>query len=111
MTKFIIIFLSIIFSFLAINITAQDDHLDVEGNVKIQGDIDISSKDDVTSLNIGSQAGMTMDYSDFRWSTFVGVAAGQKTLQDIEIRFLAPFLVQIIRTGIIILSLGIVLEI
>ncbi len=82
-TKFV--FLSVLFTFFyCTDIIGQGDKLDVEGDVKIRGNIDISHKDDVTSLNIGIGAGVNTDYSDTRFYTYVGFGAGRDNTTGME---------------------------
>jgi len=61
-------------SFAQIRLSAQ--HLDVEGDVKIRGNIDINHPEDTTSVFIGRNAGLNMDFSSTGSNTFMGSNAG-----------------------------------
>ena len=56
---------------------AQNTNLDVEGHVKVRGNIDIHNPNDTTSLFIGRAAGENMDFSSPRNNVFLGVEAGE----------------------------------
>ena len=60
---------------------AQLPHLDVEGHVKIRGNIDINHMEDTTSLLIGRNAGITSIFKHRMFNTFVGMNAGQSNTQ------------------------------
>ena len=62
--------------FTSIEVYSQQDHLDVEGNVKIRGHLDINHKEDTTSIFIGQNAGLNSDFSTERRNTFLGAGAG-----------------------------------
>lgn len=58
------------------NICHAQNHLDVEGHAKIRGNIDIHHMDDPTSLLIGTEAGISTDFSTNKSITIVGARAG-----------------------------------
>ena len=60
-----------------LGISAQN-HIDVEGHVKIRGNFDISHHSDNTSLYIGRNSGDSTDIMSQNYSTFVGTDAGKK---------------------------------
>jgi hypothetical protein len=51
--------------------------LDVDGHVKIRGNIDISHPNDNTSIYIGRNSGDSTDIESQNFSTFMGVSAGK----------------------------------
>lgn len=57
---------------------AQDPHLDVEGDVKIRGNIDINHPEDTTSVYIGRNTGTSINM-DAHSNTFLGSNSGQST--------------------------------
>ena len=56
---------------------AQSSHLDVEGDVKIRGSIDINHAEDTTTVLVGRNAGKNMNNNGKYWNTFVGSNAGK----------------------------------
>ena len=63
--------------FLCLLLSSQ--HLDVEGNVKIRGKIDVFVQGDSTSIFIGKNAGDSVLLSSIRENTFIGTHAGRST--------------------------------
>ena len=51
-------------------------HLDVEGDAKIQGRVDISAIDDSTAIYLGRDAGVNSQHFLRQWNTFLGFEAG-----------------------------------
>ena len=72
----------LLFSFITSSIFAQQDHLEVEGDVKIRGDIDIHNEEDTTSLYIGEHAGENVIAFIPLANTYVGVSAGRNNLSS-----------------------------
>ena len=58
---------------------AQLPHLDVEGHVKIIGDMNIYHPHDSTSLFIGKKAGVNTIYTSHMLNTYVGYYTGNQT--------------------------------
>ncbi|NND31098.1 MAG: hypothetical protein HKN76_00815 [Saprospiraceae bacterium] len=59
------------------SLSAQIPHLDVEGHVKIRGNVDIHHPEDSTSLFIGFRSGVQSDLTESRLNTFIGFESGQ----------------------------------
>ncbi len=55
---------------------AQIPLVDIEGNTKIRGNVDLAHTDDTTTIHIGLNAGIITDFSSNRHNTFVGSFAG-----------------------------------
>ena len=69
----------ILASVISIDSFGQDIHLDVEGDVKVRGNIDIHHPEDSSSVFLGVKAGINNDYNHSafpRESTFVGSESG-----------------------------------
>ncbi|MDH3651147.1 MAG: hypothetical protein OEQ53_15790, partial [Saprospiraceae bacterium] len=65
-----------IFTVFMVQIHLPAQQLDVEGDVKIRGNIDINHPEDTTSVFIGRNAGLNMDFSSTGFNTFMGSNAG-----------------------------------
>ena len=68
--------LSICLISLTFSVGAQTPQVDVQGDTKIRGSIDISHMNDATTLLIGRDAGKNFNFTFQRYSTLVGVSAG-----------------------------------
>lgn len=72
----------IVFLLTNASLLAQTPHLEVDGDVKIRGYEDIHHPDDSTSVFIGANAGVNVDYtgvSSNKNNTFIGSEAGRNT--------------------------------
>ncbi len=84
--KIIVSLIMMIFSFNTVH--SQSNHLDVEGNVKIRGNIDIHQINDNTSLFIGTLAGLNYDSIANGNNTFIGSRSGQLNVSATDNTFI-----------------------
>lgn len=77
---------------------SQVPHLDVEGHVKIRGDIDIHHPEDSTTVLIGYHAGQMIS-SGRLFNTFMGSLAGEKNTTGRENSFFGAYAGQKNSTG------------
>ncbi len=77
----------------------QVPHLDVEGHVKIRGNIDIHHPEDSTTVLLGYQSGSLMTFTSRRMNTFMGSLAGQKNTSGDKNSFFGAYAGQNNSTG------------
>ena len=79
MIRIIILYLFLGYPLITSSISAQILKADIEGDVKIRGSLDFSRSEDIGSITIGNQAGISMDFTESRENTVVGTEAGRFT--------------------------------